>query len=176
MAGCASIAICKNFMNSKYVKHLKALLAARTPGDWSKPHFTYTQEEWDAVPRLPLTNRSKKRCDCGYILCDSCMGAVAEVFFAKGKNKSDEPPLAEAVANAELLHLAAVNAENVVRLDAQVKVLREALSGICQHNGRGVIRLNQAIENGRAALRQTAPLTLRSLFAAAKRCKPPVKK
>ena len=158
-------------MNSKYVKHLKALLAARTPGDWSKPHFTYTQEEWDAVPSLPLTNRSKKHCDCGYILCDSCMGAVAEVFFAKGKNEDDSPPLAEAVANAELLHLAAVTAENVVRLDAQVKVLREALE---RCNGSRYIRNVRLWSE--EALRRTKPLTLRALFAAAKRCKPPVKK
>lgn len=65
-----------------------------TPGPWSTPHF--------AKPEV--------NCECGYVLCDHMMGAVATVHCSgegdDWKNHGDNPKFEEAVANAHLISAA----------------------------------------------------------------------
>lgn len=62
-----------------------------TPGPWSLPHFA----------------RPEVNCECGYVLTDGYMGAVAKVFCSgEGENwikHGDNPKFDEAVANAKLI-------------------------------------------------------------------------
>jgi hypothetical protein len=65
--------------------------AKHTPGPWSVPHFA----------------RPDVGCECGYVLADGYMGAVATVHCSHetGENWSngDNPRFDEAVANAHLI-------------------------------------------------------------------------
>ena len=61
-----------------------------TPGPWSVPHF--------AEPEVG--------CKCGYVLSDTCMGAVATVHCSgegDWKITGDNPKFEEACANARLI-------------------------------------------------------------------------
>lgn len=62
-----------------------------TPGPWSLPHFA------DA----------DSKCDCGWILSETCFGSVATINVDNGKRigegGNDCPPLEEAIANARLI-------------------------------------------------------------------------
>ena len=64
-----------------------ALLALATPGPWSTPHLSD-----DAI-----------MCDCGYVLVDGYMGAIATVHSAKIEPDGDNPKHEEAQANGRVL-------------------------------------------------------------------------
>lgn len=57
-----------------------------TKGEWWLPHFADTTCE----------------CDCGFVLNESVMGAIATVHYHKS-DKDENPPLEEAVYNARLI-------------------------------------------------------------------------
>jgi len=65
-------------------------MSAHTPGPWSIPHFA-----------------ADTNCECGYVLCDHLMGAVATVHCSgEGQDwqrHGDNPKFAEACANARLI-------------------------------------------------------------------------
>ena len=69
----------------------------------SKPKFT--SGEW-SVPHFALSKDTCK-CDCGYVLSENFMGAIATVHFGPSKedpqNEGDNPTLEEAKANARLI-------------------------------------------------------------------------
>lgn len=68
-----------------------AKAAGHTAGPWSLPHF--------AQPDV--------NCECGYVLCDHMMGAIATVHCSgegdDWKSHGDNPKFDEAVANARLI-------------------------------------------------------------------------
>lgn len=74
---------------------------AHTPGPWSLPHF--------AQPDI--------NCQCGYVLTDNMMGAVATVHCSgegdDWQSHGDNPKFAEAVANARLIAAAPTMADFV---------------------------------------------------------------
>lgn len=63
-------------------------MSAHTPGPWSVPHFA-----------------EDGKCKCGYVLCESYMGAIATVHHSPTRSieDGDNPPLDEAKANAHLI-------------------------------------------------------------------------
>ena len=65
-------------------------MSAHTPGPWTVPHFA----------------RPDVDCECGYVLTDGYMGAVATVHCSGKGNpilNGDNPKFDEAVANAYLI-------------------------------------------------------------------------
>jgi hypothetical protein len=60
---------------------------AHTGGEWSVPHF--------ADPSIS--------CNCQYVLGGDYMGAIATVHHKKCEPNNDDPPMAEAIANAYLI-------------------------------------------------------------------------
>jgi len=99
-----------------------------TPGPWSLPHFA----------------RPEVNCECGYVLTDGYMGAVAKVFCSgEGEDwikNGDNPKFDEAVANAkliaaapELLSLAALPV--VHEIEESEGIIRLSLNGVevCAH-------------------------------------------
>lgn len=81
---------------------IRDLCARATPGPWSVPHFA----------------NPEAKCECGYILCESLCGAVATIHKTNGKpideGGDDNPPLEQAVANAQLI--ARLSPEVVMRV------------------------------------------------------------
>ena len=64
-------------------------MANFTPGPWSVPHFA----------------QPNSRCKCGYVLVDGYCGAVATIHFSVDRRleNGDNPPLDEAIANAQII-------------------------------------------------------------------------
>lgn len=66
------------------------MISPHTPGPWSLPHF--------AEPGI--------NCNCGYVLSDTQMGAIATVHcsgLGDFRATGDNPRYSEAVANARLI-------------------------------------------------------------------------
>lgn len=107
--------------------NLEILLKTITPLPWSTPHFALSQEHWDKVPTLSgLPKAKKSRCDCGYILCDSLMGAIATVHKGDSENEGDDPIGEAADANAFYLsHAANVFPEIVSALETARNALAD---------------------------------------------------
>jgi hypothetical protein len=78
-------------------------MSGHTPGPWAVPHL--------AQPDV--------KCDCGYVLVDHLMGAVATVHTADTADQyADEyPPREEAKANARLIAAAPLMLEALENLE-----------------------------------------------------------
>lgn len=76
---------------SELAEKLDALIARATPKPWSVPHF--------AEPDM--------NCECGYVLTDCMMGAVATVHCSgegdDWQKTGDHPKFLEATANARMI-------------------------------------------------------------------------
>ena len=94
-------------------------MSAHTPGPWSIPHFAE-----------PDTNF-----ECGYVLCDHLMGAVATVHCSgEGQDwqrHGDNPKFAEACANARLIAAAP-------KMLAALRECTDDLAAMVDHQYKGM--------------------------------------
>lgn len=96
---------------------LKDVLAKITPLPWSTPHFA----------------REEVKCNCGFMLCNSLMGAVATVHKGDGENEGDNPLPPSAIANAQYLpHAANVLPWMMEAMEVCIAALQNAPCGCSQ--------------------------------------------
>jgi hypothetical protein len=131
-----------------------------TPGPWSVPHFAQ-----------PDTN-----CDCGYVLTDDLMGAVATVHCSgEGDDwlsHGDNPRFAEAVANAHLISAAPLLYDALVAalavVDARDQIARIDRSGYPREAEREALErlCDEWLSQRREALLKAAPPAISKQSAA----------
>lgn len=107
------------------VERIRAYCEKATAGPWTVPHF--------AKPDI--------RCDCQYVLCGSCMGAICTVHVGNEPNEGDDPPTPEAKANGELIANARTDLpaaiDEIERLRAEVAASQAKLEWCYKY---GVVR------------------------------------
>lgn len=136
---------------------LPPFMRPRTDPVPPKPFSSPTSGPW----RLPHFADPEAHCDCGYVLDEHHMGAVATVHYAKdAENESDDPLIEEARANAHLicaapLLLAYAECEAVVDSRAS---LAEARAVLRRHGWQDAQREVDFIKSLRAtALARATP-------------------